>query len=112
MLPPSNMATKRFLNVQYGGNKTEIDIHGMERLGPVVTAIANFYKDSISSPERIQLWKKTATENTLIEDFDDIPDEYYLKPKSGGLSLTIVLLPSPTPSRQASELGLDAGTDF
>jgi DNA replication protein DnaC len=40
---------------------------------------------------------------------DEIPDEYYLKTKSGGLSLTIVLLPSPTPSRQASEISLVAG---
>jgi hypothetical protein len=80
----------------------------MEDISEVITAIANYYKDSISSPERIQLWKKTATENTLIEDLDDIPDEYYLKPKSGGLSLTIVLLPSPNPSRQASEISLVA----
>ena len=96
VLPPSNMATKRFLNVQYGGNKTEIDIHGMERLGPVVTAIANFYKDSISSPERIQLWKKTATENTVISTWNllkSLAGAYF--EEESGLSLTIVLLPSP-----------------
>jgi hypothetical protein len=75
----------------------------MEDISEVIIAIANYYKDSISSPERIQLWNKTDTGNTRIEDLDDIHDEYYLKTKSGGLSLTIVLLPSPTPSRKASE---------
>ena len=86
------MASKRFLNVQYGGNKTEIDILGLERLGPVITAIKTYFGEDIPGPAaRIQLWKKTATENTVIEDLDDIPDEYYLKPKSGGLILTIVL---------------------
>ena len=102
------MATKRFLNVQYGSNKTEIDILGIERLGPVSTAIKTHYGEDIPGPAaRIQLWKKTASENTLIEDLDDIPDEYYLKPKDGGLTLTIVLLPAP--SRQANEIGLASG---
>ena len=70
------MATKRFLNVQYGGNKTEIDIHGMKRLGEVRDKVKEKYELTRGSAY-IQLWKKTATENTLIEDFDDIPDEYY-----------------------------------
>jgi hypothetical protein len=82
----------------------------MEDISEVITAIANFYKDSISSPERIQLWNKNATENTLIQDLDEIPDEYYLKPKTGGLFLTIVLLPLPTPSRQATEKSLGSWT--
>ena len=105
------MATKRFLNVHYGVNKKEIDILGMERLGPVITAIKTYFGADIPGPAaRIQLWNKSANENnTLIEDLDEIPDEYYLKTKSGGLSLTIVLLPSPTPSRQASEKSLVAG---
>ena len=49
------MATKRFLNFQYGGNKTEIDIRGMERLGPLITAIKTYYGEHIPVPPvRIQ----------------------------------------------------------
>jgi hypothetical protein len=96
------MATKRFLNVQYGGNKTEIDTLGIERLSEVRDKVKEKYELARGSAY-IQLWNKTDPENTLIEDLDEIPDEYYLKPKNGGLSLTILLLPSPTPSRKASE---------
>jgi hypothetical protein len=106
------MATKRFLNVRYGVKPTRVNTTDMEDISEVITAIANFYKDSISSPERIQLWHKTDTEDTLIEDLDEIPDEYYLKVKNGGPSLTIVLLPSPTPSRQASEISLEQRNDY
>jgi hypothetical protein len=81
---------KRFLNVQYGGNMTRINVTDMEDLSEVINAIALFYKESISSPERIKLYDK---DNALVEDLDDIPEDYYKKLKAGGLSLTIQLLP-------------------
>jgi len=102
------MTTKRFLNIHYGGQPERIKIDDMEDLSEVRDKIKEKYELTRGSAY-IQLWKKAATENTLIEDLDEIPDEYYLKPKDGGLSLTIVLLPSPTPSRQASESSLVAG---
>ncbi len=102
------MATKRFLNVQYGGQPERIKVADMEDLSEVRGEVKEKYGLTRGSAY-IQLWKKTATENTLIEDLDEIPDEYYVKPKNGGLSLTIVLLPSPTPSCQASEISLVAG---
>ncbi|KAI8896417.1 hypothetical protein BC833DRAFT_597501 [Globomyces pollinis-pini] len=102
------MTSKRFLNVQYGLKPTRVNTTEMEDISEVVTAIKTYFGDDIQGPAaRIQLWKKNDTENILIEDLDDIPNEYYLKPKNGGLSLAIVLLPSPTPSHQASEISLE-----
>jgi hypothetical protein len=103
------MAPKRFLNVLYEKQPARIDTKDMEDISQVQEKVLLAFKEITVGYARVQLWQKTATENTRIEDLDDIPDEYYLKPKNGGLSLTIVLLTSPTPSRQASEISLVAG---
>ncbi|KAI8894677.1 hypothetical protein BC833DRAFT_543306, partial [Globomyces pollinis-pini] len=89
------MVTKRFLNVQYGAIATRINVTDMKNIRDVITAITNYYKGGISSSAGIQLWKKTASENNLIQDLVDIPEDYYLTPSNGGLSLAIVLPPSP-----------------
>ncbi|KAJ2995502.1 hypothetical protein HDV02_000674, partial [Globomyces sp. JEL0801] len=78
------MTSKRFLNVQYGLKPTRVNTTEMEDISEVVTAIKTYFGDDIQGPAaRIQLWKKNDTENILIEDLDDIPNEYYLKPKNG-----------------------------
>ena len=76
----------------------------MERFCQVQKVVERWYSKDFPQVTalKVQLWQKTATENTLIEDLDEILDEYYFKPKNGGLSLTIVLLPSPNPSHQAN----------
>jgi hypothetical protein len=54
------MATKH-LNVQYAPNEPiRLNVTGLVELTDVITAIANYYKDSISSPERIQVKYNTA----------------------------------------------------
>ncbi|KAI8892808.1 hypothetical protein BC833DRAFT_625470, partial [Globomyces pollinis-pini] len=88
------MTTKRFLNVQFGGIKTEIDIRGVERLREVRDKVKEQYGLTQGSA-CIQLWMETTTGNTAIEDLDEIPESYYLKAKKGGLFLTIVLVHSP-----------------
>jgi hypothetical protein len=69
---------KRFLNVQYNGTKTEIDILGLERLGPVITATKAYYGEDIPGPAaRIQLLD---TENTRIstwKQLKELPVPYF-----------------------------------
>ena len=103
--------SKRFLNVEYNNAHARIDTKDMEDISQVQKCVEEWYSKDF--PEvtalKVQLWIRNATENTLIEDLDEISDEFYLKRKKGGLSLTIVLLPSPTTSRHASETSLVAG---
>jgi hypothetical protein len=85
------MAIKRFLNVQYEGKKTKIDILGLERLSQVMGKIKEKYH---LTQDSIQLWKKTATEKTLINTWNllnSLPGAYF--EEKNGIELTIVLLP-------------------
>ena len=87
---------KRFLNVQYSGISTRIDVTDFEDLSQVQDAIKAKYGEDVPGPAaRIQLHDQ---QDQLITDLDDIPEDYYKKPKDGGLSLTIRT--SPPPSRQ------------
>ena len=96
---------KRFLNVVYEGNKAEIDIKDMERISQVQEAVERRYVKSFPEIDalRIQFYDQ---EDKQIDDFDDIPEEYYSKRKDGGLELMIKLLPSPACSRQSTETNL------
>jgi hypothetical protein len=94
------MATKH-LNVQLAPNDPiRLNVTGLTELTDVITVIANYYKDSISSPEKIQLKYQ---DGTLVKDLDDVPAEYYMKLKeAAAVTLEIYLKPSPTPSRESS----------
>jgi hypothetical protein len=103
------MPTKRFLNVLYGGQPERIKIADMEDLSEVRDKVKEKYELARGSAY-IQLWKKTVTENTLISTWNklkSLPGAYF--EEASGIDLTVVLIPSPTPSRQASELSLLAG---
>ena len=87
---------KRFLNVQYLGQPARIDTKDMEDLSQVQEKVLVAFKEITVGYSKIQLYNKY---NALVDDLDDVPDDYYKKPKEGGLSITIQLLPSPTLSR-------------
>jgi hypothetical protein len=84
---------KRFLNVLYGGVHARIDTKDMEDLSQVQKEVKIAFEDITVGYSKIQFYNKA---NKQIDDLIEIPDEYYKKRKNGGLSLTIVLLPSPT----------------
>ena len=68
------------MNVQYeialnDLRKADIDTEGMCRISQVLEKAKEKYELTRGSAY-IQLWKKTAIKNTLIEDLDEIPDEY------------------------------------
>lgn len=69
----------------------------------------HFGEELAGAASRIQLWIHSTAKNILIEELSEIPDEYYLEPNSGGLHLNVVLLPSPTSSRQVSGNSLVTG---
>ena len=79
----SSSSPRQFLNVQYEKNiKAEIDIAKMERLFHVQEKIKEKYGFSCAAPY-IQLWKTATTTDDknqlIIEDLDEIPDEYFKK---------------------------------
>jgi hypothetical protein len=97
---PTKMS-RRFLNVEYNNTTAEIDTNNMERFGQVQKAVEEWYAKDF--PEvtalKVQLWNKTGTEDSQLDDLDDIkalPEDYYWKSKKlGSLFLTVQLLPSP-----------------
>jgi DNA polymerase III delta prime subunit len=104
-----NMVRKRFINVMYGNNKSEIDTHKMERLSEIRDIIKEQYEITRGSAF-IQLWQKTEAINTLITTWKQLkllPASYFTE--EDGCFLTIQLLPSPTLSRQTSESSLVEG---
>ena len=91
---------KRFLNVEYSGTRTEVDVTEAERLGEVRRAIKAEYgpvTSDVGAPQ-LQLYDQ---QGHRITDLKDIPDDYYKEPKNGGLFLAIRTSPPPTrePSR-------------
>ena len=84
------MAEKRYLNVQHGGRKEEVDITGTGRLGGVKERIKSIcFQHSPVEVIDIELWDEGET--TKFNDLDDIPDNYYAKVKHGGRYLVIKL---------------------
>ncbi|KAI8893661.1 hypothetical protein BC833DRAFT_624672, partial [Globomyces pollinis-pini] len=102
------MMIKRFLNVQFRGQPDRINITDMQDLSEIRKEIKTCYGPDIPGPVvRIQLWKNTEYENSLIstwKQFKSLPHAYF---EEENLYLTIVLLPSPTPSRQSSGISLE-----
>ena len=89
----------RFLNVQYNNTTAEIDTNDMERFGQVQEKVLVAFKEITVGYARVQLWNKTSTPYTRLDDLDDIkalPEQYYWKPKkSGSLFLTVQLFSPP-----------------
>ena len=75
----------------YEGNNAEIDTKDMERISQVQEKVKIAFPHISAGYPQIQFCDK---ENNQIDDFDDIPEEYYSKRKDGGLALDIKLLPS------------------
>ena len=100
--------TKRFLNVEYSGIRTEIDITDMEDLSEVQDAIKAKLGEAIPvAAALIQLYTNS-NRDQLIEDLDDITPEktpqYYQKRTKGGSC--VVIGTSPPPSRQPTQVQL------
>ena len=99
--------SKRFLNVQYKNIQTRIDTKDMEDISQVQKEVLQAFKEISVGYARVQLWQKTATENTLIEDLDDIKalsEKYYWKPKNSGSLFLAVQLSPPFPASVDSPL--------
>jgi len=104
------MAPKRFLNVLFEKQPARIDTKDMEDISQVQEKVLLAFKEITVGYARVQLWQKTATENTRIstwKQLKSLPEAYF--EEESGIDLTVALLPSPTPSRQASEISLVAG---
>ena len=86
--------TKRFLNIIYAGRKTEIEVTGFERLTEVQDKIKEKFANSLAHVDAadIQLCNH---QGDLIDDLDDIGEEYYRKVKQGGACLVVSTLPAP-----------------
>ncbi|KAI8891716.1 hypothetical protein BC833DRAFT_613424 [Globomyces pollinis-pini] len=79
---------KRFLNIEYSGTKTEVDITEAERLGEVQDAVKAKYGSAMANigAAQLQLYDQL---NQNITDLDDIPEDYCKKVKDGGLFLVV-----------------------
>ena len=95
--------TKRFLNVEYSGIRTEIDITDMEDLSEVKNAIKAKFRQAIPvAAALIQLY--TTNRDQLINTwalFNSLPQEYF---DEGG-SCVVIGTSSP-PSRQPTQVQL------
>ena len=82
------MAQRRFLNVQFGNTKTEIDVDGIVRLSQVQDKIKKKYSASLTNVDtaRIELYDQ---QNNLVQRLDKIPGEYFQYEDEGGLFLRI-----------------------
>jgi len=85
---PNSKMPKRFLNVEYAGTKTRINITGAERLGEVRRAIKAEFANGLAHVDAPQL-QLFDQENKQITDLDDIPRDYFLKARAGGLFLVV-----------------------
>ncbi|KAJ2994827.1 hypothetical protein HDV02_001286 [Globomyces sp. JEL0801] len=90
------MTTKRFLNIQFGGETARINITDMEDLSEVKKEIKTYYGEYIPGPVvRIQLWMNTGSENIQVKTWSQLkalPPAYF---EEESLSLTVELLPLP-----------------
>ena len=101
----------RFLNVEYNGISARIDTNGMKDLSQVQEAVEKRFLKTFPAIDalRIQFYDQ---EDKQIDDLDDIPQEYYIKTKEGGLVLNIKLLSTPASSRQLSQANLAHGMHY
>ena len=85
---------KRFLNVEYSGIKTDIDVTDAERISQVQDAVKVSFGPVMADvgAAQIQLQDQKGQQ---ITDLEEIQEEYYKKLKNGGLFLAIRTLPLP-----------------
>jgi len=99
---------KRFLNVEYSGTRTRINVTDFEDLSEVQDAVKVKMPNALSrfdSPH-LQLFDQQGQQINTWALFNSLPQEYFVE---GGLSLTIRT--SPPPSREISKNELfDAGS--
>ena len=98
----------RFLNVEYKGISARIDTKGVKDLSQVQEKVKAAFQITVGYPQ-IQFYDQ---EDKQIDDLDDIPQEYYIKTKEGGLVLNIKLLSTPASSRQLSQANLAHGMHY
>ncbi|OAJ36810.1 hypothetical protein, variant 4 [Batrachochytrium dendrobatidis JEL423] len=103
--------SKRYLNVEYAGTRTRIDITDFEDLSDAQDAIKAKYGPAmadIGAPQ-LQLYDQ---QGQLIADLDDIAIEntpqYYKKRTRGGSCVVIGVL--PLPPRQPTQTDLDSAS--
>jgi hypothetical protein len=78
-LPTIDPDSRRYLNVQLDGTKTEINLKNCQRMSDVQDFIKAEFGLYLPAPaSRIYL---ELPNGERIEDLDDIPDEYFLKPR-------------------------------
>jgi hypothetical protein len=99
------MTDRRYLNIQYENQPTEIDLKDMNRFSDVQKEVLVAFPQIAAGYPGVQLWNKNNT-NTMFDDLDVIrklPEQYYKKPtEPGAVFLTVQLLPTPTTSSQTA----------
>jgi hypothetical protein len=102
---------ERYLNIEYSGIRTEIDVTAMEDLSEVRRAIKAELANNLADVDAplLQLYDQ---QRQLITDLDDIPEDYYKKPKHGGLFLVIRTSPPPTRESSRNDLFVAGSTSF
>ncbi len=90
---------KRFLNVEYSGIRTRIDVTEAERVGQVQMAV----KEALSIGFGYGLIEIYDQQGQHIKDLDDISEDYYKKAKDRGLFLVVhTLQPNQQKTSNAS----------
>ena len=79
---------KRFLNIEYSGTKTEVDITEAEILGELQDAIKAKIANTLAQVDAPEL-KLYDQQGQHITDLDDIPGNYCKKVQVGGLFLVV-----------------------
>jgi hypothetical protein len=78
--------------VKYSNIQIDINVSQAETLGDVYDAIKAKFADSLPAPAAlIQLRYQ---DGPLVEDLEDIPDEYFLRPKLQGAKVLQIVLNS------------------
>jgi len=101
---------KRFLNVEYSGTRTRIDITDFDDLSEVQDALKVKLHHALSKVDAPQL-QFYDQQDQQITDLDDIPEDYYKKLRDGGLVISIHISPPPIREPKATSF-LSADEDF
>jgi hypothetical protein len=106
---------KRFLNIEYSGTKTEVDITEAERICEAQVAVKEAFSIDVGFG-LIQLYDQ---QGQHITDLDEIPENYCKKVKDGGLFLVVhgpkqESVSAPKRARSGSSIGSRAsnGTEL
>ena len=103
------MTSKRFLNVKYENQPTQIDTKDMEGFVQVQKEVLAAFEEITVGFSKVQLWNKNGdvSQFTELDDLDDIkalPEEYFAE--EDGLFLTVQLPPAISTELQKGKLFL------